>query len=102
MEHLIERLRKFRDERDWGQFHNPKDLAISVSIEASELLELFQWRPENSPIDKELKSALEGEIADVFLYLLLLCEKVGVDLEEIARKKIDLNEKRFRLPTVAA
>ena len=98
MEQLIERLRKFRDERDWGQFHNPKDLAISFSVEASELLELFQWRPENAPLDNEFKSELEGEIADVFLYLLLLCDKVGIDLEEIARRKIDVNEKRFPVP----
>jgi len=95
MKALTERLRSFRDERDWDQFHTPKDLALSVSVEASELLELFQWRSEVAPIDEAMKQALESEIADVFSYLLLLCDKTGIDLIQATNKKIDLNKQRF-------
>lgn len=92
---LIKRLREFRDARDWDQFHTPKDLAISVSVEASELLELFQWRPENVPCDPELTEKAKGELADVYLYLILLADKLGIDLQQAALEKIDLNETRF-------
>ncbi len=95
MKALTERLRSFRDQRDWDQFHTPKDLALSVSVEASELLELFQWRSEMAPIDEEMRQDLESEIADVFSYLLLLCDKTGIDLIQATNKKIDLNEQRF-------
>jgi NTP pyrophosphatase (non-canonical NTP hydrolase) len=92
---VLQRLRKFRDERNWGQFHNPKDLALSVSIEAGELLELFQWRPEHADIDPGLREKLASEAADVLLYLLLLCDKAGIDLITAAHTKIDVNERRF-------
>jgi NTP pyrophosphatase (non-canonical NTP hydrolase) len=92
---LIDRLRQFRDARDWSQFHTPKDLAISVSIEAAELLELFQWRKEAEPIDATLVEKVRGEAADVFLYLLLLCDQLGIDLVAAANAKIDHNERRF-------
>lgn len=92
---LTERLKKFRDERDWQQFHTPKDLALSLSVETAELLELFQWRPEDEELDDYLKQKLESEVADVFSYLLLLCDRAGIDLEEATNKKIDLNEERF-------
>ncbi|MDE4142664.1 nucleotide pyrophosphohydrolase [Phaeobacter gallaeciensis] len=95
MKTLEERLRKFRDTRDWDKFHNPKDLAVSISVEAAELLEVFQWRSEGAPIDDEVKKALESEVADVFSYLILLCDKTGIDLIEATHEKIDRNEKRF-------
>ncbi len=95
MDALLNRLKKFRDERDWQQFHTPKDLAISVSVEAAELLELFQWRDATLPPDDELIMGVRNEAADVFIYLLLLCDGVGVDLLESVHAKIDLNERRF-------
>lgn len=99
MEELKARLRKFRDEREWNQFHCPKNLAISVSIEAAELLELFQWAAENEPMDEEKRAAVAEEVADVFLYLVLLCEKADIDLLSAANAKIDVNEQRFPIGT---
>jgi dCTP diphosphatase len=95
LERLRERLRKFGADRDWDQFHKPKDLAVSVSIESAELLELFQWLPGDHSVDDAMKDDIADEAADVFLYLLLLCEKTGIDLLSAAHGKIDKNEKRF-------
>ncbi|WGD29590.1 nucleotide pyrophosphohydrolase [Ancylobacter sp. WKF20] len=95
MQELIERLRQFRDDRNWSQFHTPKDLAISVSVEAGELLELFQWQPQTAEPGPETTAKIASEAADVLLYLLLLTDRVGVDLMAAAQAKIDLNEKRF-------
>lgn len=92
---LTERLLKFRDERDWAQFHTLKDLAISVSVEAGELLELFQWRADTSELEPDMAEKLSSEAADILLYLLLLCDKAGVDLVQAAHRKIDANERRF-------
>lgn len=95
LDQLIVRLRAFRDARNWSQYHTPKDLALSVSVEAGELLELFQWRKEAEPVDEALAAALADEAADVLLYLLLLSDKAGVDLISAAHRKIDRNEARF-------
>lgn len=95
MQDLLKRLHSFRDRRDWGRFHTAKDLAISVSVEAGELLELFQWRPVDAPVDRSFFDAVGGEIADVFIYLFLLADTVGIDLIECANSKVDDNEKRF-------
>ena len=96
---IIEQLRHFRDERNWQQFHTPKDLAISTSVEAAELLELFQWRPETEPSDDVLRGKAESEAADVFLYLLMLCDTLGIDLEKAAFEKIEKNRRRFPVET---
>jgi NTP pyrophosphatase (non-canonical NTP hydrolase) len=96
---VIERLRKFRDDRNWAQFHTPKDLAISTSIEAGELLEVFQWKSAEAPIDLGTIEAVRSEAADVLLYLLLLCDALGVDLVDAAHRKIDRNEVRFPVAT---
>lgn len=96
---LVERLRRFRDERDWAQFHTAKDLAISVSVEAAELLELFQWKPEPQVLDEVLVKAAKSEVADVFIYLLLLCDKLDIDILQATVEKITLNEARFPVPT---
>ncbi|AEH02128.1 nucleotide pyrophosphohydrolase [Lacinutrix sp. 5H-3-7-4] len=87
----IEKLIEFRDQRDWKQFHNSKDLALALSIEASELLELFLWK-DNEECDKE---KLEEELADVFSYGLLLAEKHNLNISEIINKKIDKNSKKY-------
>jgi NTP pyrophosphatase (non-canonical NTP hydrolase) len=92
---LTSRLAVFRDQRNWRQFHTPKNLAISVSLEASELLEIFQWGNGDEPVTPKLLDDVRNEAADVFLYLLMLCDRVGVDLIQAANDKIDRNESRF-------
>lgn len=88
---LINELRKFRDARDWNQFHNPKDLAIALSIEANELLEQFLWKkPEEAN-----KHDLAEELADVFSYALLLADKLKLDLETIVLQKIKTNDRKY-------
>ena len=82
---LQEKIRKFNDDRDWDQFHSPENLAKSVTIEAAELLECFQW---NNDFDQ---NAVEEEMADVFTYLLDLADKLNVDILEITDKKMDKN-----------
>ena len=97
---LSERLKRFRDERDWAKFHSVKNLAISVSVEAAELLEIFQWSAENYAPSPDELSAIEDEAADVMIYLLMLCDSAGIDLLKVTHAKIDRNEKRF--PVVAS
>lgn len=88
---LIKELTEFRDARDWKQFHNSKDLALALSIEASELLELFLWKG-NEDCNKE---RLEEELADVFMYGLLLAEKNNLNVAEIISKKIAQNNEKY-------
>lgn len=93
---LTAELRAFRDERDWAQFHSPRNLAASVSIEAAELLEIFQWRDIEPPFDSETQARLRDEIADVAIYLLLLSDRVDVDLIDAVEQKIAKNRQRFK------
>tara|TARA_B100001245_G_C22811933_1_gene390982 strand:- start:404 stop:724 length:321 start_codon:yes stop_codon:yes gene_type:complete len=91
MNEAIARLRQFRDDRDWKQFHNPKDLSLALSIEASELLELFLWKsPEQADVSK-----VKEELADVIAYALLLADSYELDVEQIVLDKIALNEKKY-------
>jgi NTP pyrophosphatase (non-canonical NTP hydrolase) len=91
MEKLIDLLKIFRDERDWKQFHNPKDLSLALSIEASELLETFLWKShEDADIDK-----VKEELADVFAYALLIADAYDLDIEEIVREKIKKNSEKY-------
>lgn len=99
LDKLLERLRKFRDDREWTRFHNPKDLAISVTIEAAELLECFQWRSNDAGVDAQLKDSVTNEAADVLLYLAQLCDALDIDLINAAHRKIDRNEIRFPVNT---
>lgn len=96
---LHERLVDFRDRRNWKKFHRPKDLALSVSIESAELLELFQWKSdediETAKASGELAQAVSDEIADVMIYLVLLAGELGIDPLAAASDKIERNEKRF-------
>jgi NTP pyrophosphatase (non-canonical NTP hydrolase) len=91
IEGLTQLLREFRDARDWSQFHNAKDLALGLSVEASELVETFLWK---APEEVDRKR-VEEELADVFLFVLLLTEKYGFDLEKIARAKIARNGEKY-------
>lgn len=91
LKYTINKLIEFRDERDWEQFHNSKDLALALSIEASELLELFLWK-ENEDFDKE---KLEDELADVLSYALLIAQKHDLNIADIINKKIIKNSKKY-------
>ena len=88
---LVEKIIAFRDDRDWKQFHNPKDLALALSIEASELNELYLWR-NSSDVDKEM---VKQELADVFNYAFLILNHYGFDLEEIVEEKLKINSKNY-------
>ncbi|MGV3504662.1 MAG: nucleotide pyrophosphohydrolase [Adhaeribacter sp.] len=88
---VIAALLKFRDDRDWQQFHNSKDLAAAISIEASELLELFLWKG-NEEVDRD---KLKAELADVLSFCLLLAEKHGLDVAEIIKEKIVQNNLKY-------
>jgi dCTP diphosphatase len=91
------RLRQFADERDWDQFHSPKNLAMALIVEAAELVEHFQWLTEKQsqklPADK--LAEVEQEIADIQIYLIRLADKLGIDMEKAVNDKIKLNEKRY-------
>jgi len=90
-------LREFAKKRNWDQFHTLKNLAISISLEASELLEIFQWEKEKKKItdEKLLKERVSEEIADIMLYILRFADLAKLDIEEICKKKIQINEKRY-------
>ena len=95
---LIDKLRNFAAERDWNQFHTPKNLACALSVEASELLEIFQWsrgQDWNELTDSKLRTRVEEELADVYLYLLRFADLAGVNLNSVASKKIDLNASKY-------
>lgn len=85
-----DRLLKFRDDRDWSQFHTGENLAKSLIIEAGELLEVFQYSDKEKSIDK-----VKEELADVLMYALLLADRYNLDIDEIINKKIDSNEKKY-------
>jgi len=87
----IKKLIEFRDQRNWKQFHNSKDLAIAISIEASELLELFLWK-ENEDVDLD---KLKEELADIFAFAFLLAEKHGLDINDIVLEKIAKNSEKY-------
>jgi len=97
LEDLLAKIKKFRDERDWAQFHNHKDMAISIIVEASELLEHFQWKnnEEIKEMAKAKKNEIGEEVADVFLYLVELADNLGIDLIEVAEKKLKKNELKY-------
>ena len=97
MNTLRDALRKFAAERDWDQFHSPKNLAIALSVEASELLEHFQWLTEaqSSALPADKREEVRDEMADVLLYLVRLADKLEVDLVDAAEKKIAKNAQKY-------
>ena len=86
----IDRIRKFSEDRDWDQFHSPANLAKSISIEANELLECFQWDDQNYDIQH-----VKEELADVLVYCRNMLDKLGLDEDEIINRKMDQNEKKY-------
>ncbi len=103
LENLKTKLRKFSKDRDWEKFHSPKNIAIALSVEASELLEIFQWSKDggfNEIKDLHKKKEIENEIADVFNYLVKLVDILDLDLETISMNKIIENEKKYPIEKV--
>lgn len=97
MEEVMARIRQFRDERDWMQYHDPKSLAVSISIEAAELLEEFQWltAEQSRRHANENREAVSDEIADVAIYLLELTDVLGIDLKAAILSKLEKNARKY-------
>lgn len=94
---LLKKILKFRKERNWKKFHTPKNLAISISLEANELLEHYQWlsTKESLNYSKKNKTEISEEMADVFIYLLLMAHDLDIDLLDASIKKIKKNNKKY-------
>ncbi len=97
LEELRDRMREFAAERDWDQFHSPKNLAMALSVEASELMEVFQWLTEaqSRALAPEAKAAASEEVADILLYLVRIADQLGIDPAESARSKITANALKY-------
>ena len=94
LDNLIEKINQFRDARDWRQYHNEKDLAISISLEAAELLEVFQWCSSEEAVQNKLPQ-IEGELADVFIYAIMLASNLDLDIEQLVLNKLTKNEQKY-------
>jgi NTP pyrophosphatase (non-canonical NTP hydrolase) len=97
MQELTEQLRRFAEERDWKKFHSPKNLAISLSVEAAELLEHFQWLSEaaSSELPNQKVDQVRDEIGDVLIYLVMLADSLGIDPVEAAFQKLEKNRENY-------
>ena len=97
LDDLKKRLREFARERDWEQFHSPKNLSMALIVEAAELVEHFQWLTEDQSqkLPSKTLHEVEQEMADVFIYLNRLADLLGVDLMEATRRKIEINAKKY-------
>jgi NTP pyrophosphatase (non-canonical NTP hydrolase) len=94
LKHLQQKIVEFRDARNWKQFHTLKDLAISLSLEAGELLENFQWKSSEEAVRENFEN-MKDELADVVIYALLLSHELGIDLEEAIMDKMKKNEQKY-------
>ena len=94
---ITEKIRQFRDEREWMQFHDPKNMAISIMLEASELLEHFQWKTQKEVEGyiNDHKAEVRDEIADIAMYLFELADNLGVDLIDAMETKLKKNEQKY-------
>ena len=96
---LTQALLRVRDERNWAQFHSLRNLIVSLNLEAAELLELTQWKSDDEMArltdDARLRESLRDECADVLLYLLLIADRAGIDLEDAARRKLEKNAAKY-------
>lgn len=90
----INQIIKFRDDRNWKQFHNPKDLAVSISLEAAELLEVFQWSGADTLCESK-RDKIKEELADVLNYCVLMADVCDLDLDEIVREKLKRNNEKY-------
>lgn len=94
MDDLVEKILKFRDDRNWEQFHNPKDLAISLSLEASELLENFQWKSSDEAIVEKAEN-IRDELADILIYAILFADQLKVNINEVILNKLQKNGEKY-------
>ena len=90
----ISQILIFRDDRNWKQFHNPKDLAISISLEAAELLEVFQWSGDDTVCHEKIDKVKE-ELADVINYCVLMADACGLDIDQIVQDKVQVNNQKY-------
>lgn len=95
MQNLIKRIRAFNKIRDWDKFHSPKNLSMALAKEAGELLEHFQWLTQKESFNPKPPSEIEMELADIFIYLLNISDKLNVDLITAANKKLDINNQKY-------
>ena len=97
IKNIQKQLSDFANERDWDQFHNPKNLSMALSVEASELVEIFQWlkaEESNSP-DQRQTEEINSEVADIAMYLLRFCSVLGIDLEKAIESKLERNSEKY-------
>ncbi len=94
---ILQRLHAVRDQNDWQPFHSPKNLAMAASVEMAELVEIFQWLNEEQAraLPAEKREHAGQEVADILMYLMLLCAELGIDLEQALLAKLADNERRF-------
>ena len=90
----INQVLKFRDDRNWKQFHNPKDLALSICLEAAELLEIFQWSGADTECE-EKEDKIREELADVLCYCILMADRCGLNMDEIVQEKMKRNAEKY-------
>lgn len=97
LEAIVKEIIRFRDERDWAQFHSPKNLAEALSVEASELLEIFLWKSaeKSKELDEDEIQQVKNEIADIFIFLTYLCHHFGIDLLASVNEKIQKNSLKY-------
>ncbi len=97
MKTLIDKIRKFNEERDWEQYHTPKNLVMALSVEVAEIMEIFQWKTaeEGTALSEKEFEQLKQEIGDVFIYILNLADKFNIDPIQAALEKIEINRKKY-------
>ena len=95
MEKLKKEIKEFIRVRNWEQFHSPKNLAMALSVEASEVVEIFQWKETNDLLSESEKEMLKQEIGDILIYLLEIGDKFDIDIIEAAKYKLKLNDKKY-------
>lgn len=89
-----EKILRFRNERNWSQFHNPKDLTISISLESAELLECFQWSGADTEVTSK-REEMKEELSDIFIYSILLADRLKINLDEVIQAKIAKNAEKY-------
>ena len=100
MQELKRQIKDFIQARDWEQFHAPKNLAMALSVEAAEILEIFQWKEPDQPLTRDEQQHLREEIGDVLVYLLELADKYHIDILQAAKDKLVLNDHKYPVEKV--